>query len=95
MLLYLVPAKIDGTWETPQGALTLKQSAQTVTGTLAPMPIENGRLRGDQFTFSVRGAQHAVRVKGSSMTGQPLGETRRANELWQTCETVTLVRPPS
>jgi SAM-dependent methyltransferase len=69
VLLYLVPAKIEGEWQTQQGALTLKQTAQTITGTLGADPIENGRVRGDQFTFSVRGTQHSVRVKGGSMTG--------------------------
>ena len=28
VLLYFVPAKVDGTWQTPQGALTLKQQYQ-------------------------------------------------------------------
>ena len=69
VLLYLVPAKVEGAWQTPQGTLTLKQSAQTITGTLGADPIDNGRIRGDQFTFSVRGTQHSVRIKGASMTG--------------------------
>src|SRR5207247_6551650 len=33
-LLWIVPAKVDGTWRTPQGDLTLKQQFQVVSGTL-------------------------------------------------------------
>src|SRR3954453_19789883 len=32
--LWIVPAKVDGTWKMPQGELTLKQTFQMVTGTL-------------------------------------------------------------
>ncbi len=33
-LLWIVPAKVQGTWKTPQGNLTLTQQFQMVTGTL-------------------------------------------------------------
>jgi methyltransferase family protein len=69
VILYLVPAKVEGTWQSPQGTLTLKQAAQTITGTLGADPIANGRIRGEQFTFSVKGVQYSTTVKGSSMTG--------------------------
>ena len=69
VMLYLVPAKVEGTWDTPQGPLTLKQTAQTVTGTLGATAIQNGRVRGEQFTFSVGSTQHSVRVQGASMAG--------------------------
>ena len=69
VLLYVVPAKVEGTWQSPQGVLTLKQAVQTITGTLGADAIENGRMHGHQFTFSVRGTQHSVDVKGASMTG--------------------------
>ena len=32
--LWIVPAKVDGTWQLPQGELTLKQTFQMVSGTL-------------------------------------------------------------
>ena len=31
--LWIVPAKVEGTWQLPQGTLTLKQQFQNVTGT--------------------------------------------------------------
>ena len=33
-LLWIVPAKVDGTWSTPNGALTLTQNFQMISGTL-------------------------------------------------------------
>ena len=33
-LLWIVPAKVQGTWKTPQGNLTLTQKFQNVTGNL-------------------------------------------------------------
>src|SRR5918993_141451 len=32
--LWIVPAKVQGTWQTPQGELTLKQNYQFISGTL-------------------------------------------------------------
>jgi len=72
-LLWIVPAKVEGAWRLPQGELTLKQTFQTVSGTLKSggktMQISNGRLRGDQINFSAGGAQYTGRVNGSSMEG--------------------------
>jgi SAM-dependent methyltransferase len=70
-LLYIVPAKVAGTWRLPQGELTLEQKFQRVSGTLTSgatsAPIENGRLRGDQISFSVNGAEYVGRVNGDVM----------------------------
>src|SRR5262245_52050934 len=44
---WVVPAKVEGAWQTQQGSLTLYQRFQVVTGTLGEKPIENARLRGD------------------------------------------------
>jgi SAM-dependent methyltransferase len=69
VLLYYVPAKVEGTWQTPQGTLTLKQQFQLVSGTLGTANIENGRVRGDELSFSVGGTSYTVRVTGDSMAG--------------------------
>jgi precorrin-6B methylase 2 len=68
-LLWIVPAKVEGTWGTPQGDLVLEQEFQMVSGTMGGKPISNGRLRGDQFTFNVGGASHTATVNGSTMNG--------------------------
>jgi hypothetical protein len=68
-LLWIVPAKVEGTWTMPQGALTLTQKFQMVTGTLGSTPIADGRLRGDEITFTVGGAKYTGKVNGNSMSG--------------------------
>lgn len=69
VLLYFVPAKVDGVWQTAQGPLTLKQQYQLVSGTLGTANIENGRVRGDEFSFTVGGTPYTARVGGDTMTG--------------------------
>jgi hypothetical protein len=73
VLLWIVPAKVDGTWQTPQGALTLKQDYQMLSGTLGTAPITEGKLHGDEITFKVGTAQYTGRVKGSAMEGTVSG----------------------
>jgi precorrin-6B methylase 2 len=77
ILLYIVPARVAGTWRLPQGELTLEQSFQTLCGTLstggASTPIENGRLRGDQIVFTAGGADYAGRVSGDTIEGEVKG----------------------
>jgi len=72
-LLWIVPAKAQGTWHLPQGELTLKQNFQLISGTLKSgsqsMPITNGRLGGDQISFSAGGAEYTGRVSGNAIEG--------------------------
>jgi hypothetical protein len=64
-----VPAKVDGTWQTPRGTLTLKQDFQMLSGTLGTMPITEGKLRGEEITFKVGTTQYTGRVKGNAIEG--------------------------
>ncbi len=70
--LWIVPAKVGGTWKLPQGELNLKQTFQMVSGTIKDgnviTPV-NGRLNGDQITFTAGETQYAGRVSGNSMEG--------------------------
>jgi len=72
-LLWIVPAKVDGVWKMPQGALTFSQQFQMVTGSYAAggntLPIVGGRLRGDQITFSAGTDQYRGRVNGAVIKG--------------------------
>jgi hypothetical protein len=68
--LWIVPAKVEGTWDIPgRGALTLNQSFQMVSGTLGSTPVSQGRLRGDQITFTVGGTTYTGRVEGNAIRG--------------------------
>jgi hypothetical protein len=70
--LWIVPAKVEGTWQLSQGTLTLKQTFQQVSGSLhsggRDIPI-NGKLNGDQITFTAGGAHYSARVNGRAMDG--------------------------
>jgi hypothetical protein len=68
-LFWVVPAKVGGTWRTPQGDLTLEQKFQMVSGTLNREAITDGKLRGDEITFKAGGNQYTGRVNGNSISG--------------------------
>jgi SAM-dependent methyltransferase len=71
--LWIVPAKVEGTWQLAQGALTLKQSFQMISGALKTgnnsTPIANGKLNGDQITFNAGGVLYTGQVGGNVMEG--------------------------
>ncbi|HEV2008534.1 MAG TPA: class I SAM-dependent methyltransferase [Burkholderiales bacterium] len=77
--LWIVPAKVEGAWQLPQGELALKQSFQMVTGTLNSggntTPITNGKLRGDQISFTAGNAEYSGRVNGNTIEGAVKGST--------------------
>jgi precorrin-6B methylase 2 len=72
-LLWIVPAKVEGTWQLGQGQLTLTQSFQVLSGTLAAngtaRAIANGRLHGDEISFDLGTAYYSGRVTGNTMAG--------------------------
>jgi precorrin-6B methylase 2 len=67
--LWIVPAKVDGTWQTPSGALTIKQQFQNFSGTLGSTPIPAGKLRGAEIEFTAGGQKYTGTVNGNSMKG--------------------------
>ncbi len=69
VLLYYVPAKVDGLWQTQKGELSLKQEFHSITGTLAGVPIEAVKIKGDQLTFTAGGADYSGRVNGNTISG--------------------------
>jgi len=71
--LWIVPAQVAGTWQAGQNALTLKQTFQMVEGTLGSTAISNGRLRGDELTFTAGGTKYTARVNGTSISGTMSG----------------------
>jgi hypothetical protein len=73
-LFWIVPAKVEGVWETPQGDLRLTQRFQMVDGTLGTTPVK-GRLRGDQLTLEAGPVRYAGRVNGTTIQGKVTGGT--------------------
>ena len=74
-LLWIVPAKIEGTWRLATGELWLRldQTFQMVSGTLQTetrtIPIEDGRLRGTEIRFRAGDTRYTGRVDDTTMTG--------------------------
>lgn len=67
-LLWIVPAKVAGTWAMPQGELKLSQTFQVINGTLGANALE-GRLHGDEISFRVNGTTYVGKVAGNTITG--------------------------
>ena len=71
-MLYIVPAKVEGNWRLPQGELSLKQTFQTVAGTLTAAGKSTevtGKLSGTQITWSAGGQEYSGVVRGNQIEG--------------------------
>ena len=71
-LLWIVPAKVDGLWKLADGELVLRQSYQTIKGTLRTggrtVPIASGRLRGDEIYLRTDDDEYRGSVSGDTIT---------------------------
>jgi SAM-dependent methyltransferase len=72
-LLWIIPAKVDGTWKLGQGELKLTQDFQKINGTLTSgskaATIRDGKLNGTEIRFMADGKTYTGTVKGNSMSG--------------------------
>jgi len=73
-LLWIVPAKVEGTWHLAQGDLVLTQKFQKISGTLGGAPITDATLRGDAIGFKAGGVQYTGKVGDNSMQGTAGGK---------------------
>lgn len=80
--LWIVPAKVAGTWRLPEGSLTLEQNYQTVSGTLTSgtrtTPL-SGTLVGDHITLAGGGQEYVGRVVGNAIE---VGRRPGGGERW-------------
>ena len=71
-LLYIVPAKVSGSWRLGPDTLELKQEFQMISGTLTatgqPVPV-SGRLRGADISFTAGPRTFTGRVQGNEIEG--------------------------
>ena len=70
---WVVPAKVAGAWRMPQGTLTLTQQFQMLSGTLGNTAISEGRMRGEEITFTVGTTVYSGRLQGNSLRGTVTG----------------------
>ena len=71
-LLWIVPAKVEGTWATPKGDLKLTQTFQKLSGTLGLDKVE-GKMNGDQMTLTAGKTVYTGKVNGTSIQGTVSG----------------------
>jgi hypothetical protein len=72
-LLWIVPAKVEGTWQLGEGELKLTQQYQMLSGTLGNAPISDARLSGSEIFFTANGARYTGTVDGKTMKGTVAG----------------------
>ncbi|OVZ61408.1 SAM-dependent methyltransferase [Pigmentiphaga sp. NML080357] len=72
-LLWIVPAKVEGTWKLGGRTLKLAQQYQRVSGTLDAAPLDDASLRGDEISFTVNGVRYRGKVNGNTMQGTRAG----------------------
>jgi precorrin-6B methylase 2 len=73
-LLWIVPAKVDGTWQLGSEALTLKQNFQMLEGTLGSRALTDAKMTGEEIAFTVGGGQrYTGKVSGTTITGSISG----------------------
>jgi SAM-dependent methyltransferase len=79
--LWIVPAKVGGTWKVGNSELSFKQTFQKLEGrmsdgnVIAPL---TGKLNGDQVTFTAGGKTYTGRVRGDTIEGKVGAETWKA-----------------
>jgi len=71
-LLWIVPAKVAGTWSTPQGDLVLKQEFQKLSGTLGSTAV-TGKMLGEQITLTAGKTTYTGTVAGNTIKGTVSG----------------------
>ena len=71
--LWIVPAKVEGTWKLGSDELKLKQRFQMLSGTLTvqgkSVGISNGKMEGERISFNLGGTHYSGRVNGEVMEG--------------------------
>jgi SAM-dependent methyltransferase len=69
-LLWIVPARAEGSYTLPQGQLVLKQQFQVLSGTLTTEGrtlVLQGKVRGEEVSFTAGGKTYRGRMKGKSL----------------------------
>lgn len=69
--LWIVPAKVDGTWHFNEGKISFRQKFQNLTGKLnLGEEVEiKGRLDGNKIIFNVGDTKYTGTVNGNTITG--------------------------
>ena len=71
--LWIIPAKVSGTWKMKDGELKLDQKFQKVSGTMKSgkriKEISEGRLVGNQISFNIKKKKYSGLIDGNCIRG--------------------------
>jgi hypothetical protein len=68
-LMWIVPARVAGTWQLDGQSLQFEQAFQKLTGRIGETLITEGRLNGRQITFEIGDRTYTGTVDGDTITG--------------------------
>ena len=74
--LWIVPAKVGGTWKIDGGQINFLQEFQNITGTLTTGGDSKeikGKLNGDKISFNAGGTEYTGTVSGNTISGTRAG----------------------
>jgi precorrin-6B methylase 2 len=69
-LLWIVPARVAGTYQVPQGELSLKQQFQMLSGTLRTQGktfVLQGKVNGEEIAFKAGGREYRGKLNGKQL----------------------------
>lgn len=84
--LWIIPAKAGAKWKLGDGELNLTQEFQFVHGTLSSggktLTVNDGRLHGDEITFSINNEKYTGKVNGETMSGTVADTSKGSKSDW-------------
>ena len=82
-LLWIVPAKVEGKWKIGKGELSLTQEFQFIHGAMKingkESSISDGRLYGEEITFTIGDDLYNGIVNGSRITGTVTNKSSKSD----------------
>ncbi|NMC39295.1 MAG: class I SAM-dependent methyltransferase [Bacteroidales bacterium] len=84
--LWIIPAKVEGTWKTGNGELQLIQKYQMLEGIynsgVKTSKIKEGRMKGDIITLSIDDKTYTGKVEGGKITGTVVESSGSSAREW-------------
>jgi len=82
-LMWIVPAKVEGTWQLGNNQLLINQEFQMIYGYFVingkEIPVTDGRLSGNEITFKIKGDLYTGIVEGNKMRGTVTNESSKSD----------------
>jgi SAM-dependent methyltransferase len=82
-LMWIIPAKIEGTWKMASGELIIRQEFQMFYGDLKndkkTSSISEGRITGEIINFRVNGDQYTGKVTGNKIEGTVIRNSTKSD----------------